>query len=139
MLINFFIEFQQRQLQLRAKAMHLEVQISGLQKEGVSRLKQRMKEVSTDKTMSNKIKGLLKKLSMNSMLHVHVGVGTERLMLFLQLGIQAENPSEFLTQAKKIVTGHKELQGHLNNIQGQVSSLEMERNKLVVSSLSVHT
>lgn len=81
----------QRQLQLRAKAMHLEVQISGLQKEGVSRLKQRMKE----------------------------------------LGIQAENPSEFLTQAKKIVTGHKELQGHLNNIQGQVSSLEMERNKLV--------
>lgn len=59
-------------------------------------------------------------------------------MLFLQLGISAENPSEFLTQAKKIVTGHKELQGHLNNIQGQVSSLEMERNKLVVSSLSVH-
>lgn len=58
-------------------------------------------------------------------------------MLFLQLGISAENPSEFLTQAKKIVTGHKELQGHLNNIQGQVSSLEMERNKLVVSSLSV--
>lgn len=57
--------------------------------------------------------------------------------MFLQLGISAENPSEFLTQAKKIVTGHKELQGHLNNIQGQVSSLEMERNKLVVSSLSV--
>ncbi len=43
---EFLIEFQQKQLQLRAKAMHLEVQISGLQKEGVSRLKQRMKEVS---------------------------------------------------------------------------------------------
>lgn len=37
--------------------MHLEVQISGLQKEGVSRLKQRMKEVS--KAKSNKIKGRL--------------------------------------------------------------------------------
>ncbi|XP_062590965.1 histone-lysine N-methyltransferase, H3 lysine-79 specific-like isoform X4 [Saccostrea cucullata] len=81
----------QRQLQLRAKALHLETQISGLQKEGVSRLKQRMKE----------------------------------------LGINAENPSEFLTQAKKIVTGHKELQGHLSSLQGQVSNLEAERNKLM--------
>lgn len=36
--------------------MHLEVQISGLQKEGVSRLKQRMKEVSADKAKSNKIR-----------------------------------------------------------------------------------
>lgn len=55
----FVVEFQQRQLQLRAKAMHLEVQISGLQKEGVLRLKQRMKEVSADKAKGNKIKGLL--------------------------------------------------------------------------------
>lgn len=56
---EFLIEFQQKQLQLRAKAMHLEVQISGLQKEGVSRLKQRMKEVSADKAKGNKIKGRL--------------------------------------------------------------------------------
>lgn len=56
---EFLIEFQQKQLQLRAKAMHLEVQISGLQKEGVSRLKQRMKEVSADKAKDNKIKGRL--------------------------------------------------------------------------------
>lgn len=56
---EFLIEFQQKQLQLRAKAMHLEVQISGLQKEGVSRLKQRMKEVSADKAKRNKIKGRL--------------------------------------------------------------------------------
>lgn len=57
------------------------------------------------------------------------------LVLSLQLGIHAENPSEFLTQAKKIVTGHKELQGQLCNLQGHVSNLEAERYKLLVSSL----
>lgn len=56
-----------------------------------------------------------------------------------QLGIHADNPSEFLTQAKKIVTGHKELQGQLTTLQGQVSSLEMEKNKLMVSPYVVST
>ena len=120
--------------------MQLEVQISGLQKEGVSRLKQRMKEVCLDFLNFN-FKDRIKKNYIYSKYSLWLWdlLVNDEVIFLSQLGIHADNPSEFLTQAKKIVTGHKELQGQLTTLQGQVSSLEMEKNKLMVSPYIVST
>ncbi|XP_033737590.1 histone-lysine N-methyltransferase, H3 lysine-79 specific-like isoform X2 [Pecten maximus] len=48
-----------------------------------------------------------------------------------QLGIDTDCPSDFLTKAKSIVQEHKELEGQMGTLKGQVASLEAEQRKLV--------
>ncbi|KAK3089639.1 hypothetical protein FSP39_005262 [Pinctada imbricata] len=76
--------------QLKSKAVLLEKQVNGLQDEGVTLLKARMKE----------------------------------------LEIEADNPMEFLDQAKKIVTLHKEMQSQKAGLEHQLSSLEAQTPKI---------
>ena len=49
----------------------------------------------------------------------------------LQLGIVAETPAEFLSQAKEIVLRHKELQSQATSLQEVISQLDAESHKLV--------
>ncbi|XP_021339440.1 histone-lysine N-methyltransferase, H3 lysine-79 specific-like isoform X1 [Mizuhopecten yessoensis] len=48
-----------------------------------------------------------------------------------QLGIDTDCPADFLTKAKSIVQEHKELEGQMGTLKGQVASLEADRRKLV--------
>ncbi|XP_069125915.1 uncharacterized protein [Argopecten irradians] len=48
-----------------------------------------------------------------------------------QLGIDTDCPSDFLSKAKTIVQEHKELEGQVGSLKGQVASLEAEQRRLV--------
>ncbi|KAK6180163.1 hypothetical protein SNE40_012359 [Patella caerulea] len=52
------------------------------------------------------------------------------------LGISADSPSEFLSQAKRIVSEHKEKEKHTNLLQSQITNLEQE--KILLTEANKH-
>ncbi|KAK2168718.1 hypothetical protein NP493_1222g00017 [Ridgeia piscesae] len=86
------------------------------------------KEKERNKTLKNRLETLEK----------HIGClqmeGTSHLKARLAgLGIVAETPAEFLSQAKEIVLRHKELQSQATSLQEVISQLDAESHKLKLS------